>query len=116
MQFNEFGAALKSALGIPVAYYQFPEGDAPGTPFAIYYVEDNDDVFGDDENFQEVINVTIELYTDKKDLQLERVAKSFLRSQEIAYAKSDQPIESEGMHETIFLIQLIGEDLDDDTE
>ena len=116
MQFNEFGAALKTALVIPVAYYQFPEGDAPGTPFAVYYAEDNEDAFADNENYQEVINVTIELYTDKKDLQLERAVKSFLRSQEIVYAKSDQPIESEDMHETIFLIQLIGEDLDDNIE
>lgn len=112
MEFKDFGASLKNALGIPVAYYQFPEGDAPGTPFAVYYAEDNEDAFADDENFQEVINVTIELYTDHKDLKLERAIKSFLRSEEIAYAKSDQPIESENMHETVFLIELIGEELD----
>lgn len=57
-------------LKIPVAYRVF-ETAPPSIPFCVYYAENRRRYGADYKNLLERCSVTIELYTNKKDIKLE---------------------------------------------
>lgn len=104
--------AALSSLGIPVAYSHFlstEERPAPNPPFITYLFVDEDDLIADNQNYLEVGNFQIELYTDKKDLVRERQVRDLLRSLDLAYSKTETWLETERMYQIVYQIQLIGE-------
>ena len=70
MNLMEFKAELEQ-LGIPIQYRSFASGQAPQLPYLIFYENDSDNVFADNHNYYDVLNVICELYADEKDIELE---------------------------------------------
>jgi hypothetical protein len=94
-------------LDIPVQYRAFKEGAAPPLPYLIFYVEDNDGTLkADNHNYFKVKNVTLELYSEEKDLDLEEALESILDENKIEYDLAETYIESEEMFENIYEITL----------
>lgn len=100
-------AAMVAEIGVPYAYYQFPEGTGQETPFICFFYSYNNDVKADNSNYQKIERLIIELYTDNKDFDLERRVESVLESHDMVYSRAEEWIESERMLEVIFETDVI---------
>lgn len=106
MTLPELISALK-ATGFPVAYSHFKSEVTP--PYIVYLGAGNDDLMADNRNYVEIQNIQIELYTDKKDLHAEATLQNKFKELQIPYQKNpDIWIESEGVLQIVYEIQLIG--------
>ena len=92
---------------IPVAYYQFPEDNAPPPPFITYYYPSDNDFKADDTNYTPIRDLSIELYTDNKDFTLEKAVEDALTSNGLVYSKSEDYIESEKLYMITFETEVI---------
>lgn len=101
----ELFQALKS-LGMPVAYGSFSTHVSP--PFITYQFAYSSDVMADNQNYVEVSNFQIELYTDKKDLAAEKKVQDKLKELGLPYSKTEAWIDEEKLFQVIYEIQLIG--------
>lgn len=97
--------ALKS-LGMPVAYGEFTQPTVP--PFITYQFAYSSDLVADNQNYVEVSNLQVELYTTTKDLVHEGLIQDLLKSLYLPYRKIETRLDSEKMYQIIYEIQLIG--------
>lgn len=65
-------AAMLQETGIPFAYDHFAEGESPEPPFICYLLPGSDNFAADGKVYFKINEVRIELYTDKKDVSVER--------------------------------------------
>ena len=93
----EFKSELEQ-LEIPIQYRAFESGQAPELPYIIFYENDSDNVFADNHNYYDVLNVSCELYTDEKDIELETKLQKLLYDLEIEYNSTETFIDSENMY------------------
>ena len=94
--------------GLPLASDHFAEGESPDPPFLVFLFPGTDNVFADDTVYKKIDQLNIELYTDKKDPEIENTIEDILLSHELAYEKSEVWIESEKMYEVLYQTQMIG--------
>ena len=93
----EFKAELEK-LEIPIQYRAFSVGQAPQLPYIIFYENDSDNVFADNQNWFDVLNVMCELYADEKDIELETKLQKLFYDNEIEYNSTETFIDSENMY------------------
>lgn len=94
-------------IGIPAAYYQFPQGTGQQPPFLCWYFTGSDDLQADNRNYQRIRSLRMELYTDTKDFALEEEIEGTLDALELPYDKDESYIDSERMHMTVYDMDLI---------
>lgn len=97
MTFQEINTMIDS-IGLPYAYYQFPDNSGQQPPFICFYFPDNNDLVADNSNYQKIEGLTVELYTDAKDFALEAQVEAALKEAGLVYSRSETPIESERMY------------------
>lgn len=102
MKTLEILETFKEQFNIPFAYDHFAEGESPEPPFAVYLYPNSDNFSADGIAYFPVNVVNIELYTDKKDIELERNFEALLTENGIFYAKSEVWIESERLFEVVY--------------
>lgn len=100
-------ATMIAGVGLPYAYYQFPNNTPQTPPFIVFYYEDSDDVYADMKNYQRIINVTLEFYSDSKDFSYEALIETTLTNNGLTYRKYEQYIETERMHETVYEFEAL---------
>ena len=66
MTLREINNMIES-IGVPYAYYQFPEGTEQQTPFICFYYPANDDLIADNANYQK-INQLIKRYEEARKM------------------------------------------------
>lgn len=93
----EFKSELEK-LDIPIQYRAFASGQAPELPYLIFYENDSDNVFADNHNYYDVLNIVCELYTDNKDIELETKLQKLFYDTEIQYNSTETYIDSENMY------------------
>ena len=64
--------SILNALGIPFAYDHFAQGESPDPPFICYLIPGTNNFSADGVAYYKINQFNIELYTDLKDLSLER--------------------------------------------
>ena len=101
----ELYQALKS-LGMPVAYGSFSSPVSP--PFITYQFAYNSDMMADNQNYVEISNFQVELYTNKKDLAVEKLVQDKLKKLGLPYSKVEAWLDDEKLFQVIYEIQLIG--------
>lgn len=101
----ELYQALKS-LGIPVAYGSFSTPVTP--PFITYQFAYSSDLIADNQNYVDISNFQVELYTAKKDLAAEKLIQDKLKELGLPYSKVETFLEEEKLYQVIYEIQLIG--------
>ena len=105
MTIDEFKKVLEEA-DLPLAYDHFAEGESPDPPFLIF-LSPREDTFGADNlvyaGFPEI---NVELYTDKKDPNLEMKIEKIFLEHEFYYVKSETWIDSEKMYEVLYELTL----------
>ena len=105
MTLNELVSVLRET-GYPVAYSHFDD-DPPSIPFITYLEFDSDNFHADNKTYQQVKNINIELYTNKKDLEAEQTLENLLDANDIPYETSETYIESERLFQKIYEIGVI---------
>lgn len=91
-------ASMINGIGIPYAYYQFPDDSGQEPPFICFYYPNNNDVVADNTNYQKVEHLVVELYTDNKDFDLEHSVESALSANDLVYSRDEEYIDSERMY------------------
>ena len=92
--------------GIPYAYDHFSEGEAPEPPFVCYLFFGSNNFAADGHVYYKINEVHVELYTDCKDLSVERTLEDALDQHGIFYEKSEVWIESEKLYEVLFTFEM----------
>lgn len=95
--------------GIPYAYDHFAEGESPEPPFICYLLPGSDNFSADGRVYFKINEVRVELYTDYKDLTLEKKLEGVLDAHGIFYGKSETWIESEKLYEVLYSFEMEGE-------
>lgn len=101
----ELHQALKT-LGLAVAYSAFKGAVTP--PFITYEFSGSDDLMADNQNYVEISNFQVELYSKAKDLANEASVQDLLKSLRLPYRKHEAFIESEGLRQVVYEVQAIG--------
>lgn len=98
--------AMIGEVGLPYAYYQFPEtGQQP--PFICWMLDGIDDLYADNINYQRIVVLVVELYTDEKDFEKEAAVEAVLAAHGLSYGMAEQYIDSERMHETVYTMEVV---------
>ena len=100
-------ASMIETVGLPYAYYQFPNDTPQAPPFLVFYYDNSDDLYADNKNYQWITELTIEFYSDNKDFSYESLIEDTLTASGLTYAKSEQWIDTEKMHETVYEMQVL---------
>lgn len=106
MTYKEVAEVVKS-IGLPFAYYQFPEGTEMAPPFVCYFYTNTDDVYADDSNYQRIPVLNIELYTAEKDFDQEAALEKVLKDNGFSYYKEENYIDSEKMWQIAYEMEVI---------
>ena len=101
--------SILNALGIPFAYDHFAQGESPDPPFICYLIPASVNFSADGKVYYKIDLYNIELYTDLKDLSLERKIEEALDEASIFYNKSETWIESESLYEVLYTFEMEGE-------
>ncbi len=94
--------AMLSELKIPFAYDHFAEGESPDPPFICFLFPGSDNFSADDIVYAAFEELNIELYTDKKDPELEAGIELVLAEHEIFWQKTEVWIDSEKLYEVLY--------------
>ena len=95
-------AAMLQETGIPFAYDHFAEGESPEPPFICYLLPGSDNFAADGRVYFKINEVRIELYTDKKDVSVEKQVEDALDGRGIFYNKSEVWISEERLYEVLY--------------
>lgn len=98
--------ALLNRFDVPFAYHHFAEGEVINPPFLVYLLLRRHDFKADGKNYYKVSEVRLELYTDKKDIALEKQLETLLEQEGLAYEKEEVWIASEKLYEVIFTFDM----------
>ena len=93
---------MVESIGLESAYHHFAEGESPDPPFLIFLYPNADNFAADGIVYFTVNVLHIELYTDKKDPDLEAQVEMVLTQYGIYYNKSEVWIESERLYEVLY--------------
>ena len=84
---------------IPFAYDHFAEGESPDPPFCIFLIPGSDNFHADNVVYEKLSKLVVELYTDKKDPDLEEKLEEVLSRYEMIWSRSEVWIDSEKLYE-----------------
>jgi hypothetical protein len=93
-------------LNIPFAYHHFAEGEAPDPPFICYLCPSTDNFAADGTVYLDIDVIHIELYTDRKDPELEKQLQKLLKDSGIVYEKNESWIETEKLYEVLYEFEM----------
>ena len=97
-----------SEIDIPSAYDHFSENESPSPPFITYLLPGSDNFSADGRVYFRISEVHIELYTDEKNPETERLVENILDAHGIFFNKSEVWIESEKLYEVLYTFELEG--------
>lgn len=100
-------ATMVGSIGLPYAYYQFPEGTGQAPPFVVFFYSQTDDVYADNSNYQRIEQLNIELYTKEKDFDTEATLEGVLKNNGLTYYKYESYIDSEKMFQIAYEMEVI---------
>ena len=103
MTLGEFKELLETT-GLPVAYYSFPENEAPSLPFICYISPGTDNFSADGVVYAKTNRIQVELYTKYRDFELEEKVEEALSS--IYWEKESEYLESERCFQTIYELEV----------
>lgn len=103
-------AAMAEETNLPVAYDHFAEGESPDPPFLIFLFPRSDHFKADGQVYRKINVLHLELYTDRKQPDVEAGVEAVLDSHGIVYDKSEVWIEDERLYEVLYTTEVICDD------
>ena len=101
---------LLDQTGYPVAYNHFTattNNPVPSPPFIVYMTPSQSNFLADNKAYTKINNVTVELYTNYKDLAAEQTLESLFDENEISWDADEVYIETEKLYQRIYEIGVI---------
>ena len=95
-------AAMVAAVGVPYAYYQFPENTGREPPFICFFFPESQDFYADNCAYAPAVKLVMELYTDNKDFTLEAAVERVLTENGLAWKREEEYLDSERMFLQIY--------------
>lgn len=106
MTYKEVNTMI-SGVGIPYAYNQFDNDTPQEPPFICFLYDHGDDLIADNTNYQLIRMLSVELYTDTKDFELEQTVEDVLNANGLVYSKQETYLESERMYMITFEVDVV---------
>lgn len=106
MTYKEIFEMLEST-DLPVVYNAWKIGSVPALPYIVFTYPSNDDLMADNLNYQTIVNMNVELYTENKDFVAESLVEGVLNANGLAYSKTSNWIDSEKMYETLYQTEVL---------
>ena len=106
MSYEELAQMIEQ-IGLPFAYYQFPEGTSKAQPFICFYYPASADEIADSINYVKITEMVIELYTAEKSFELEKRVESVLREHDHVYTRTETWIDDERMYLETYNLEVI---------
>lgn len=103
MSLEEFKSLLKTT-GLPVAYYAFPEKNAPTLPFICYLVPFTNNFSADGKVYEKINCIQVELYTKEKSPENEGKVEEALSH--FYWGKTETYLESEKCFKIIYELEV----------
>lgn len=100
-------AAMVESIKLPCAYYEFNENTPQTPPFVCWFFSRDDDFKADNQNFQNIEILNIELYTKYKDFELDDTIENVLKSNGLVYYKETNFIDSEKLYQTAYECEVL---------
>lgn len=97
---------MLAEMNLPYAYDHFVEGESPDPPFLVFLYPGSNHFAADGKVYFKMNRLNIELYTDKKDVELEETVEAVLDRHGIFYGKSEVWIESENLYEVLYQMEV----------
>ena len=97
---------IVSGMGIPFAYDHFAEGESPDPPFLCYLLPGSNNFSADGRVYYKIGRVNLELYTDRKDPDVEQKLEDALDAASIFYNKTEVWIDSEKLYEVLYQFEM----------
>lgn len=97
---------MLAEMNLPYAYDHFVEGESPDPPFLVFLYPGSNHFAADGKVYFKVNRLNIELYTNKKDVELEETVEAVLDRHGIFYVKSEVWIESENLYEALYQMEV----------
>lgn len=101
MKIKDFKQQLDT-LGIPIAYRQWGKGEEPSLPYILYYRDESNDFIADNKNYFESNQMSLELYSQTKDFELEEHINELLKNLKIPYKIYEGNLDTENMYEVLY--------------
>ena len=96
----EFVASIATSLEIPYAYDHFSSPTNP--PFLAFLIE-RDDFIADDTNYQKIVRLIIEFYSDNKEPEMEETIESLLLT---PYTVESTYLDTEKLYMTTYEMEV----------
>lgn len=103
-------ANMIAGIGLNYCYYQFelgPTDSPPQLPYVCFFYERNNDLLADDSNYQAIVGLVVELYSETKDFEHEASVEETLKASGLVYGKQASYIESERMYLTTYTMEVL---------
>lgn len=100
-------ANMVAEIGLPYAYYEFPDDVERELPFIAFLFTDNNDFIADNINYTDTRTLVIELYTREKDFSLEQTVRSILNGHEMPFSQESEYLNDERCWITTFTTEVV---------
>ncbi|MBR2555163.1 MAG: hypothetical protein IKE94_09910 [Aeriscardovia sp.] len=107
MMTREEVKTMVESIGLPFAYYEFPDGTQKEPPFVVWLFGSDNDVIADDTNYCSKEVLAIELYTSIRDFEQEQAVEAVLTANGFVYSKEHNFIESERIWQIAYESEVI---------
>ena len=99
--------AIARETGLPFAYDHFAEGEVLKPPFLVFLFPDSNNFSADGKVYQKVEEVRFELYTAKKQPNIESQVEAIFDAHELFYEKSEVWVESIKLYEISYTMEVL---------
>ena len=99
--------AIAQETGLPFAYDHFAEGESPSPPFLIFLFPASDNFAADGQVYFKINELHFELYTDRKQPNVEAQVESVLDAHGFFYDKSEVWIADERLYEVLYTMEVL---------
>lgn len=99
--------AMIDSMGFPNTYDFFPIGEVPTPPYIVFYYPSSSNFGADDEVYQRIDALNIELYTPIKSFRAEKAVEDVLTANHMMWDKTETYINSEHMYEVLYEMEIV---------
>lgn len=99
-------ASMIEEVGIPFAYYVFPEDTPQAPPFICFYYPNSANFPADNIAYVPGAALVIELYTSEKNFELENTIETVLTNHGLHWQKTETYLDSEKMLMEVYEMEV----------
>lgn len=99
--------ALMNSTGLPNTYYSWPEKEVPALPYLVYFFPDSNNFGADNHVYTKISELSVELYTSRKDPAAEAAVEAALDRAGIFWDKDETYIKSERMYLILYEMEVL---------